>query len=82
MSVGLNSAIYQTAKAAASLFAVLRRNLMTAGLNSNRPKPKSWMVLRGAQGDRPTEGREAPGAKDAQPSQGQGRWKAQRACPE
>ena len=35
------------------------------------------MVLRGAQGDHPTEGREAPAAKDAQPSQAGGSWKAQ-----
>ena len=35
------------------------------------------MALRGAQGDHPTEGREAPEAQAAQPSQICGVWKAQ-----
>ena len=33
------------------------------------------MALRGAQGDRPTEGREAPEARAAQPSRNDGIWK-------
>ncbi|MBB5144059.1 hypothetical protein HNQ38_002167 [Desulfovibrio intestinalis] len=36
----------------------------------------SAMALRGAQGDHPTEGREAPEAKTAQPSRNDGIWKA------
>ena len=35
------------------------------------------MALRGAQGDHPTEGREAPAAEAAQPSQADGNGKAQ-----
>ena len=40
------------------------------------------MVLRGAQGDHPTEGREAPEAKDAQPSLADENRKAQEDCSE
>ncbi len=40
------------------------------------------MALRGAQGDHPTAGREAPAAKDAQPSGIGGSWKAQEGWPE
>ena len=39
------------------------------------------LALRGAQGDHPTEGREAPEAKAAQPSHNGGIWKALEAYP-
>ena len=40
------------------------------------------MALRGAQGDHPTEGREAPAAEAAQPSLAGENWKAQKGWPE
>ena len=41
-----------------------------------RSTRKQVMVLRGAQGDHPTKGREAPEAEAAQPSRTCGSWKA------
>ena len=53
-------------KRAAHIFAChTQANQTPQNFHSRR---KRTMALRGAQGDHPTEGREAPGAEDAQPS--------------
>lgn len=49
---------------------------MTVSLGSSGTKSVSRMALFGAQRDRQAEGREAPAAKDVQPSQGDGSGKA------